>query len=265
MNVDSWLKKARTEIDSLDAELILLFVLGERDRTFLLTHGEMAIGSRDVVLLDRFVELRKRGLPLAYISGEKEFYGRKFFVNQHVLIPRPESETIIDITKTLRFPKRGGKVLDVGTGSGILAITLKLEIPNLIVTASDISRAALFVASRNAISLNARVDFVKSDLLSEFSKDEKFDLIVANLPYVDVTWPWQSKELAWEPSQALYSSDDGMELMKRFMAEAVGRTKYVILECDPCQQEAMIDYSKNLGFECIETRDYQLLFVFAKR
>ena len=265
MNVDSWLKRARTEIDSLDAELILLLVLGEQDRTFLLTHGEMAISGRDMILLDRFLTLRKKGLPLAYISGEKEFYGRKFFVNQHVLIPRPESEAIIDIVKGIKFSKKGGKVLDVGTGSGILAITLKLEMPELTVTASDISRAALFVASRNAVSLNARVDFLKSDLLLDVPKDEKFDLIVANLPYVDVKWPWQSKELAWEPSQALYAGDGGMELMKRLMREAVGRTKYVILECDPCQHDAMIDYSKNLGFKYLETRDFQLLFIFAKR
>ncbi|MBQ6147317.1 peptide chain release factor N(5)-glutamine methyltransferase [Candidatus Saccharibacteria bacterium] len=262
MNVDSWLKKARTRISALDAELLLLFVLQERDRIFLMTHLEMRLADADVLLLDKLIEMREQGMPLAYISGEKEFYGRVFQVNQHVLIPRPDSETIIDIAKRLDPRIFLGKVLDVGTGSGVLAITLSLEMPMARVSASDIERDALFVASKNAISLGARVDFLESNLLKRFPKDEKFDLIVANLPYVDIGWPWRSKELEWEPGSALYAGDGGTEIIKKFMTEAVGRTRYVILECDPCQHKTMIKFSKNLGFVHIETRGFQLVFSY---
>ncbi len=261
MNVNSWLKKAETKIDNLDAELILLFVLGESDRSYIVTHLDMSLGKADLVLLNRLVEMREQGMPLAYISGEKEFYGRRFYVNQHVLIPRPDSETIIDMTKELKLRKEA-KVLDMGTGSGVLAVTLSLEIPNIHVTASDISKNALYVAGKNAIALGGRVGFLQSDLFSNFPKDEKFDLIVANLPYVDIGWPWRSRELAWEPGQALYSGEGGMELIKKFMKEAVGRADKIILECDPCQHEEMIEFSRKLKFKHLETRGLQLLFTY---
>lgn len=264
MNVGSWLKRAKTKIDSLDAELILLFVLGERDRSYIITHLEMKLGEPDLILLNRLVELREQGMPLAYISGEKEFYGRTFYVNQHVLIPRPESEVIIDMAKKLKLSE-GRKILDMGTGSGVLAITLSLEIPKVRVTASDVSKNALYVASKNAIALGGRVDFLQSDLFSNFPEGEKFDLVVANLPYVDIGWPWRSRELAWEPGQALYSGEGGMELMKKFMEEAVGRTEKIILECDPCQHEEMIKFAKKLRFKHIETRDLQILFSYKEK
>ena len=258
MNVDSWLKKARTRIKSLDAELLLLFVIQQDDRSYLAAHPEYRISEEDVVLLNRLVDLRQQGMPLAYILGEKEFYGRKFYVNQHVLSPRSDSEVIIEIAKSLN--PRPKKILDVGTGCGILAITLSLELPGTRVTAIDVSQAALFVASKNSIYLKGRVDFLQSDLLKELPKAEKFDLIVANLPYVDIGWPWRSKELAWEPGLALYSGDGGMELLKKFLDEAKGRTKVLILECDPCQHKTMIKYAENLGFKYEATRGFQLVF-----
>ena len=173
MNVDSWLKKARTRIKSLDAELLLLFVIQQDDRSYLAAHPEYRLNDEDVVLLNRLVDLRQQGMPLAYILGEKEFYGRKFYVNQHVLIPRSDSEVIIEIAKSLN--PRPKKILDVGTGCGILAITLSLELPGTRVTAIDVSQAALFVASKNSIYLKGRVDFLQSDLLKELPKAEKFD------------------------------------------------------------------------------------------
>ena len=258
MNVDSWLKKAKTRIKSLDAELLLLFILQQDDRSYLVAHPEYRLTKEDVTLLNKLVDLRQQGMPLAYILGEKEFYGRRFYVNQHVLIPRSDSEVIIDIVKKMNpLPK---KILDVGTGSGVLAITLSLELPDVRVTATDISQSALFVASKNAIDLKGRVDFLQSDLLEELPESEKFDLIVANLPYVDIGWPWRSKELAWEPGLALYSGNGGTELLKKFLIQAQGRTKFLILECDPCQHKEMIRYSENLGFKHSSTRGFQLVF-----
>ena len=258
MNIDSWLKKARTRIKALDAELLLLFVIDQNDRAYIAAHPEYRLTKEDETMLNRLVELRQQGMPVAYILGQKEFYGRKFYVNQHVLIPRSDSEVIIEIAKKLKpAPK---KILDVGTGSGILGITLSLEFPLARVSAIDVSQSALFVASKNAINLKARVDFLESDLLAGLPKKEKFDLIVANLPYVDISWPWRSKELAWEPGVALYAGDGGLELIKKFMHQARGRARYIILECDTCQHKYMVNFAKKLGFLHLETRGFELVF-----
>ena len=122
MNVNSWLKKAKTKIAAIDAELIALMMLEEKDRTQLVLRGEQEIPKRAQQVMDGMVDARERGLPLAYILGEKEFYGRSFKVNAHVLIPRPESEALIEVVKELKPQPR--TILDMGTGSGCLAVTL---------------------------------------------------------------------------------------------------------------------------------------------
>ena len=148
----------------------------------------------------------KKAYPEAYQRGWQDFYGRKFKVTSAVLIPRPESEQIVDLTLELAgkniLPgvKAGPRklsakplILDVGTGSGCLGISLKLELPEARVLLSDVSEAALEVAQANALELKAKVEFLKGDLLDFESaglSSAKFELIVANLPYVDKTWSW---------------------------------------------------------------------------
>ncbi|MBR2725482.1 peptide chain release factor N(5)-glutamine methyltransferase [Candidatus Saccharibacteria bacterium] len=198
-----------------------------------------------------------------------DFYGRGFVVTKDVLIPRPETEMIVDTVLDLAGksylpgvkPKasvlpNNCKILDVGTGSGCIAITLKLELPEAQITASDISEPALKVARENAARLGAEVEFIKSDLLGEIPGD--FDVAVANLPYVDKDWDWIDKEtLAKEPSIALYAENHGLALIYRLIDQAAKRkVSRLILEADPCQHQDVINYAKNRNYQLEETRGF---------
>lgn len=191
----------------------------------------------------------------------KDFYGRDFIVTKDVLIPRPETEQMVDMVLDLsgksylpgvkpntRILPENPIILDVGTGSGCIAITLSLELPEAKVYASDISEPAIKIAQKNAENLNASITTIISHLL----KNIKFtpDLIVANLPYVDETWDWLDKEsLKKEPSIALYADDHGLALIKELIREAsVRKIKHLILEADPSEHQAVIEYAKEYKY-----------------
>lgn len=256
MNVSSWLNQAKTKVDSIDAELILSHVLGQ-DRVFLVSHNNYELADNELGLANKMLLERQNGRPLAYLTGSKEFYGRNFEVNPSVLIPRPETEDLIDIVKTLP----GKRILDVGTGSGCIAITLALECPESEVTAVDISVDALSSAQQNADKLGAKVTFLESDLLKNVSGD--FDIIVANLPYVDESWGWLDKHsLSFEPSLALYADDSGLALIKKLIDQIIARDfhGYLVLESDTCQQDAIKKYALERGLEHIRTQGFITLF-----
>ena len=213
-------------------------------------------------------------LPKAYKQGWQEFYGRRFLVSREVLIPRPETEMIVDAVLNLvgksylpgvkpgeaRIDANGLRILDVGTGSGCVAITLKLELPDSIVIASDVSDGAILIAKKNAKSLGAEVNFIKSDLMSDV--DFIPDVVVANLPYVDKNWDWLDKEsLNYEPSLALYADKNGLELIYKLIEQVAERKiRYLILEADPCQHTDIINYAEKNGLELVETRGFVLVF-----
>lgn len=219
-------------------------------------------------------------LPKAYREGCVDFYGRKFKVTPNVLIPRPETEMIIDSVLSLSGKAylpgvKASKaevdcdnltIVDVGTGSGCIAATLQLELPGAKVFAVDISEKALDVAKENAEILGADVTFSRSDLLSGVASDNvNGDLIiVANLPYVDREWEWLDREaLSFEPEEALYAEDGGLALYKRLFREAGGISSgkvFVVIEADPCQHEELIKCAGDLGFRHIETRGFALVF-----
>lgn len=243
MNVDSWLRQAKDSIGSLDAELILMRAIGAEDRTFLVAHGERELSEAELDMASRDWELRKEGAPLAYVLGYKEFYGRDFVVDSAVLVPRPESEELVEIIKELN-PKT---ILDVGTGSGCLAITLKLEMPGAKVTAVDIADGALAVAKQNATRLGAEVKYRQSDLMAEIN--DSYDVIVANLPYVDKNWQWIDREsLSYEPEVALYAEDGGLAVIYELMRQARDRCRYLVLEADPCQHELIMQRAQDWGY-----------------
>lgn len=219
-------------------------------------------------------ESSKGQKPKAYELGYQNFYGRDFLVTPNVLIPRPETEFIIDIIFNLfGRPYLSGvsapeakiissaRILDVGTGSGCIPVTIKAEFPSANVSACDISEKALKIARENSTKFGTVVNFFHSDLLS--SVDEKFDVITANLPYVDENWDWLNKgSLSFEPSLALYAEDCGLFLIKKLInqVEEKKATKYLILEADPCQHEEIKKYALNHHLEHIETRGFILLF-----
>lgn len=210
------------------------------------------------------------------------FYGREFFITEDVLIPRPETEQLIDEVLKLagkpylpgmKPPKRvlpkKPVIVDVGSGSGIIAITIKKELPEAEVYGVDISSPTLKVANRNAKELGADVRFFLSDLLSNpvFHRERALqamavlqkarynvnipdhshvDLVVANLPYVDPNWDWLDKEaLSIEPKIALYAEGHGLALIKKLINEAAAmKIPHLVLEADPCQHKEIIDFAK---------------------
>ncbi len=246
MNVRSWLKKSKASIDSLDAELILARVLGQ-DRVFLVAHDDDELTPAQLAEADELTKQRAEHVPLAYLTGHKEFYGRDFIVNSNVLIPRPETEGIIDIVKELK-PR---EVLDIGTGSGCIAITVKSELPEAKVRAVDVSEAALEVVSQNAARLDVDLDELAISDLTNNVDLGGVDLIIANLPYVNPDWDFLSPEIKNEPDLALYADDNGLSLIKRLLGELSAKDYrgYLILESDISQQPTIIDAAKPRGFE----------------
>lgn len=257
------LKAVKIPTPRLDAELLLAHVL-KVNRTWLITHQNDNISDAKVLEnASKLLAKRVNRVPIAYLTNHKEFYNRSFFVNESVLIPRPESEMIIELLKEL-VNGTNLRLLDVGTGSGALGITAKLEIPSLAVTVSDISPEALTVARKNAHTLNADIRFIQSDLLSAFSNIKhrtsniNFDIIIANLPYVDRSWE-RSPETNHEPALALFADDHGLALIKKCIQQASDMTPvdgYLLLESDPEQHEEIITYAHDFGFNHIRTSEY---------
>ena len=166
------------------------------------------------------------GWPVQHIMGYEEFYGRTFKVNEHVLIPRPETEELVyETLKRVRkyFPDvRGLKLVDIGTGSSAIASTMKLELPALEVAASDISEEALAVARENAKVLGAEVTFTQGDLLQPFIQtDAVFDIVLSNPPYIPDHEKEELSEVVreHEPHTALFGGEDGLDLYRRFALE----------------------------------------------
>ena len=248
MNVSSWLKAAAKKVDRLDAELILSYVLS-CERTFLHAHPDYKLIDNEQKQADHLLERRANHEPFAYLSGRKEFYGRIFAVTRDTLIPRPETEALIDAVKALK----PATILDVGTGSGCIAVTLALELPDSTVEAVDISKGAIDIARKNAERLGANVNFYYSDLLQETGK---YDLIVANLPYVDRDWDWLSPELAFEPDSALYADDGGLEYIKQLIEQAkdhLTENGHLVLEADVSQHQKISDYARDFQFDTISS------------
>ncbi|MCQ6274601.1 peptide chain release factor N(5)-glutamine methyltransferase [Bacillus sp. V3B] len=211
--------------DENAGELLLRFFL-HMDRSTLLANLREELDQDVFFRFQDAVILHAEGKPVQYIMGFEEFYGRSFAVNEHVLIPRPETEELV-LGAIQRIEELFGKnevvdVVDVGTGSGAIALTLKLERPQLNVTASDISEAALRVASENAAHLSADVQFETGDLLQPFlEKGKKFAVVISNPPYI----PLEDKRSMsvvvtdHEPHGALFAGEDGLDLYRRLAEE----------------------------------------------
>lgn len=260
--LDNWLRSAAKRIPRLDAELILAEYT-KHDRAYILTHGEESIEEEAEKLCNTALERRAAGEPLANIFQHKDFYGRTFYIEAgKVLIPRPESEEIIEIAKEIDQKTPIASILDVGTGSGCLAIALALELPKAKVRAVDISDEALNVASKNAEALRAKVSFLQSNLLEKV--DSLPDLIVANLPYVDRNWDWLDQNtLDYEPSLALYADNHGLQLIFELIQQikqknSSNKTINILLEADPTQHKAIIDFAEQNDLMLIKQSGYIL-------
>lgn len=208
---------AATDAPALTAQVLLAEGLG-LDRTQVLTQPERPLNAAELAAFESRVARAAVNEPLAYILGRREFYGLTFEVNPHVLVPRPETELLVDLARQRR-PKRA---LDVGTGSGCIAVALAATVPDVSVTALDVSPEALAVARRNAAThgVSDRVTFLQSDLLAVLAPAATYDLLCANLPYIDTTELSTLPVAAHEPALALDGGPGGLVLVERLLAQA---------------------------------------------
>ncbi len=267
--ISFWLKNAAKSLKDagissarLDAELILANTL-RKNRTYLHAHLDEEIDPRRVDIANARLDLRLDRVPMAYILGYKEFYGRKFTVSPAVLVPRPESEDMISLFLDATAGEIEQKVLiDVGTGSGCLGITAALERTNISVILSDISKDALRIAEKNADEHHARVKIQQQSLLN--GQLEPVDYIFANLPYVDKDWE-VSPELQYEPKIALFTEDGGLKLTLELIQQAphcLTPNGQLFIEADPTQHERIIQAAAKQNFKLATIQRYIIVLRF---
>ena len=211
------LEEASVPVPRLTAEVLLSHAL-HCVREYLYAHPEQELREVEWIHYGRYLHERLQGKPTQYITKRQEFYGREFRVTPDVLIPRPETEHVVEVARAVAADARC--FVDVGTGSGALAVTLQLE-SGAEAFATDISAAAVGVARENAAQLGARVEFVVCDLLSGIG-DRPVDLIVSNPPYVPLgdRHGLQREVRDWEPHVALFAGESGLEIYQKIVADA---------------------------------------------
>ncbi len=266
MIISKWLNDATKllkEVGIKSARLDCLLLLEDelqKSREWLLAHDSHQLSMTELSNLNKKVERRVKREPLAYIRGTQEFYGRAFYVSEDVLIPRPESESVINLLLSSKA-QRPTSILDIGTGSGCLAITAKLEFPDVKVIASDISISALKVARANAKELSADIEFINCDLLPT-ANYQLPTTILANLPYVPsglITSP----EIEKEPALALFSGNDGLDLYRKFWNQVEDlnfKPEHIITESLKDQHEEMVVLAEKAGFTLEKTETLAQLF-----
>ena len=220
LTISQALATACRDIDRIDARLLLQHVLNA-GHAFLLTYPDRILTAQQLEAFLHLVQRRIDGVPVAYLTGERDFYDLTFKVSEAVLIPRPETELLIELALQLIPSGRSCRILDLGTGSGAIAITLAKHRPQCEVTAVDLSPAAIAVAQWNARNLQMHnLNFVTGSWFDELS-GEKFDLIVSNPPYVADTDPHlQQGDLRFEPPMALSAGDNGLSCIHHIIDEA---------------------------------------------
>lgn len=213
-------KKIRGLLDKPFAKIIFQYLFDYSNSQIFL-NGERELTNYEY---DRFCKIQEdisKGIPLQYAIGKWNFYGRDFIINENVLIPRPETELLVD--EILKLDLEDKSILDIGTGSGAIAITLSLE-SKANIYASDISKKALEMAKQNAENFGANIEFYLSDVFNEIPKDKKFDIIVSNPPYLtEKEYLEVDKFLYHEPKNALVAGDKGYEIYERIIEEARDR------------------------------------------
>lgn len=266
MNSGTWLRQSTNRLQNVGIAtarldcLVLLADLFEQDKSWVLAHTDIALTSSQHQVLEEKLTRRLRYEPLAYIRGVAEFYGRAFSVTRDVLIPRPETETLI--TQLLDLPYQpGDTLLDVGTGSGCIAITAKLERRNLVVHALDSEPTALGIAAHNAQLHDADITFIQANLFP--TDGRRYTFIAANLPYVGQSWQ-RSPETNFEPASALFADEGGLQLINQLIIDSpayLALGGYILLEADPRQHDAIIKLSAS-HFRLIARQNFIIIFQY---
>lgn len=261
MTVGEFLRAATKELQAAgipSARLDCLLALEDETghpRAWLLAHPEMILSEDAIASLNNFVTQRSDHLPMSYYRGHSEFYGRSFVVNKYVLVPRPETESMIDLLKASSLPAQP-KIADIGTGSGCIGITAALEIPKAKVFLYDIDSSALHVAQQNAKAYGVHVQTGQQNLLD--IEDESFDVILANLPYVPEQYPI-NRAATHEPPTALFSGGDGLGHYRILWQQVSKRSQQptlLLTESLPSQHNELAELARTARYQLVATQGY---------
>jgi len=265
MKINDWLKNTEKNLAGagvgsahLDA-LILLEDITKKDRAWILAHQDEQLSLTQIKRLSSRVKKREKHLPLAYVRGHSEFYGRKFLVNRHTLEPRPESETMIELLLKLPISTKVS-IADVGAGSGALGITASLEMHNPNVDLYDIDAGALAVCRHNLALHELHLHTRKSDLLRRHIRT--YDVILANLPYIPDHYKI-NQAAAMEPKIAIFGGRDGLDIYRRFFQQLHRfhwRPNYVLCESLPPQHNELAAIAEKYGFKLFQEQDFIQVF-----
>lgn len=243
----------------MNGEVLLMFTLG-CDRAYLYAHPERQLTSEEESRYEEAVERRSSGYPSQYITGHQEFWGLDLIVTPAVLIPRPETEhiveVVIEIARAAEYKGQAGrpKLVDVGTGSGAIALALAKELPTAEVIAVDMSPTALEIARANAarLQMESRVHFQESDVLASLARDGSFDFVVSNPPYVALSEADKVQDVVkkHEPKIAVFAGEHGLDIIRRLLPqahEALRPGGYLVMEIGFSMSEAVMEIME--GFE----------------
>ncbi len=263
------LESAGINTARLDA-LVLIEDITGIDRAKILAESHIQLTADQFSNVKRAVLRRSRHIPLAYVRQKTEFYGRDFFVDSRVLEPRPESESIIEeLLELCRDKNDACHVIEVGTGSGALIITAKLELPRCSAIATDIDKNCLDVARINAERYACRIQFTNSDLIARLN-DADFKspcIIIANLPYVPDSWQI-NRSAAHEPKTAIFGGQTGLELYERLFCQIdklPTKPDHIITESMPPQHKDLAEIALSHNYELDKTNDFIQVFSLAQR
>jgi release factor glutamine methyltransferase len=265
MTTQDWLTKNTQQLQLAEiatARLDCLVLLEDetgKDRGWLLAHPEYDLQIEKFEKLSIKIVQRTQNIPLAYIRGKVEFYCREFLVNEHVLVPRPETENMIELLKTLDL-SADSRIADIGTGSGCIVITAALELPSAIVQAYDIDPQCLELATANATKLGAKVTFIQSNLLENVITT---DVLLTNLPYVPNDYTINTAA-TYEPKLALFGGEDGLDLFRTMFEQIKSnrwKPSYVLTESLPEQHQTLAAIArKTAGYSLEKTAGFIQLF-----
>jgi len=269
MTISVWLSYAKNKLETagistarLDSQLLLADIL-RHDRSWLMAHMDTVVTDATRKELDKQLDERARHVPLAYIRGKTEFYGREFYVDKRVLEPRPESETMINILKRIPGTDEQAEIIDVGTGSGALAITAKLELPKAKVIATDIDSGCLQVAEKNAARYHVNIEFAHGDLLDPIEEIPGLSIItLANLPYVPDDH-FVNQAAMQEPRLAIFGGADGLDPYRKLFSQASGfneKPRYILTESLPPQHKQLAIIAARYGFRQSQEDDFIQVF-----
>ncbi len=225
----------------LESEILLAHYL-QKERIYLHAHGETEIEEAGFFAL---VAEREKHVPIEYITKKASFYGEEFFIDYGALIPRPETELLIDLASEIIEQNNIQSVLEIGVGSGIISATLKGKFPNLSITACDISDEALAIAQKNFALKGIEIPLIRSDLFQNI--DDYFELVVSNPPYIKSDYPLP-KNLEYEPQNALFGGESGDEILLRIIDESLLRgVRFLACEMGYDQREKIAKYLDQKG------------------